>query len=128
MAQMSNPTLKIQLISGTSNADVTASVRVSLDSTEESLVKLVGLKFKLRCRLWGEDGLLNSDDVIYSFPAKTVVADGTYTFHKTISRDTLDEDWEGNDEVYAKFSITSSSPIFPLSVPPMQSPTIHGNF
>jgi hypothetical protein len=127
MANLSNPTLTIKLISGTNNADVTATVVVKLTAFELNLVKNLGLKFKLKARLWGQDGGFNGgDDDLFSFSTQTISAGGTFTFKTTVSRNVLDEDW-GNDEIYAKFTLQSAEPIFALSIS-KTSPVISGNF
>lgn len=129
MPVLSNPALKIELVSGTSQANVTASVKVAFDQVEENFIKLLGLKFKLMCRLWGEDsGFNGGDDGLFSLTTKTITADGTYTFTKTVSRSSLDEDWEGNDEIYARFRCKSTTPSFPMEATPQNSQTISGNF
>lgn len=130
MPKLSNPTLKIEL-SNTSQANITASVKVAFDSFEENLIKN-GLKFKLRSRLWGDDqgSVTNGDDdPLFWLPSKTITADGTYTFTATVNRSSLDEDWEGNDEIYARFTCSSTTPGFPMNAKPVVSdPPIHGNF
>lgn len=126
MATLSNPKLAIKLISGTNNADVTASVNVALTAFEENLVK-DGLKFVLRCKLRGDDsGFTGADDDLYGFLGKTVLADGTRTFQTTLSRNALDEDW-GKDEVYARFTLQSTEPAFPLVIA-VNSSSITGSF
>ena len=127
MATLSNPTLTIKLISGTNNVDVTATAVVKLTAFETNLIKNLGLKFKIKCMLWGQDsGFNGGDDDLFSFPTQTVTAAGTFTFKGTVSRDLLDEDL-GNDEIYAKFTLQSAEPIFALSIS-KRSPVITGNF
>ncbi|MDQ0586877.1 hypothetical protein [Variovorax paradoxus] len=129
MPSLSQPSLRVTLISGTSQAKVDATVRVNLDNFEENLVKNLGLKFKLGCRVWGEDsGFNGADDSLFSISSKTVTADGVYTFNRIVSRDSLDEDWVGNDEVYARFSCQSTTPGFPLAASPVRSAAISGDF
>jgi hypothetical protein len=129
MPVLSNPTLKIELVSGTSQVNITATVKAAFDTVEENFIKLVGLKFKLRCRLWGADSLFNGeDDALFSLTSKTITADGTYTFTKKVDRSALDEDWEGNDEIYARFRCKSTTPSLPMEADPKNSPTISGNF
>ncbi len=127
MPSLSSAKLSITLGSGSQNADVTATVTVSLTEFDKQLVKL-GLKFKLKCKLRGADsGLNGADDDLFQFPTKTVTAAGTFTFKATVSRDTLDEDWEGNDEIYARFTLQSAEAILPF-VTSKNSPEISGNF
>jgi hypothetical protein len=128
MPVLSNPTLKLELVSGTSNVKVTAVVRVNFDTVEENFIKLLGLKFRLRCNIRGEDGIFNPDDALFSIATKTITADGSFTFTRTVNRGSLDEDWLGNDEVYARFHCKSTTPSFPLAATPVDSATITGNF
>jgi hypothetical protein len=129
MPQLSNPTLKLELVSGSTQVKVTATVRVSFDTVEENFIKLLGVQFRLRCRIWGEDsGFNGGNDALFSIASKTITADGTYTFTRTVNRSTLDEDWEGNDEIFARFRCQSTTPSFPLAANPVNSPTITGNF
>jgi len=127
VANLLNPTLTIKLVAGTNSADVTATVTTKLTDFEKVLVK-EGLRFRLKCKLRGEDsGFNGSDDDVFSFPSKTIAASGLSTFTHRISRDTLDEDWEGNDEIYARFTLQSLEPIFPF-VKTKDSAVITGNF
>lgn len=128
MATLSNPKLVIKLISGTSNAEVTATVDAALRPFEENLVKALGLKFKLKCKLRSDDdGFNGGDDDLFAFAGKLITADGNYKFAATVNRDTLDEDWEGNDEIYARFILRSTSGMFPF-VRRTNSPVVTGNF
>ncbi|HEY9430195.1 MAG TPA: hypothetical protein VI260_01770 [Blastocatellia bacterium] len=116
MQTLSNPKLKVELISGTSNVHVTATVNVSFNEFEKNLIKLLGLKFRLRCRLRGSDGLFKGpDDDLFLFPNKTIIADGTSTFTATMNRNVLDEDDIDNDEVYAHFILQSMQALFPFT-------------
>jgi hypothetical protein len=129
MPTLSNPTLRLELVSGTTNVKVTATVRASFNAVEENVIKLLGVKFKLRCNVRGEDsGFNGADDPLFSIASKTIVEDGTYSFVRTINRNTLDEDWEGNDEIYARFRLASTTPSLPMAANPVDSPTITGNF
>jgi hypothetical protein len=129
MPVLSNPSLRLELVSGTSDVKVTAAVRVKFDPVEEAFIKLLGLKFKLRCNVRGEDGGFNGpDDALFSIASKIIVKDDTYTFMRKVNRDSLDEDWEGNDEIYARFRLASTTPSLPMAAVPVDSPTITGNF
>ena len=129
MPTLSNPTLKLELVSGTSNVKVTGTVRVNFYPVEEALIKNLGLKFKLRCNVRGEDGGFNgADDALFSIASKTITEDGGYTFVRTVNRASLDEDWEGNDEIYARFRLASTTPSLPMAATPVDSSTITGNF
>jgi hypothetical protein len=135
MPQLSNPTLNIRLIAGTSNVEITASVKVNFFPNEEAIMKLFPLvKYTMSCRLFGEDGGLNGADdplfLVTSVGSKKINADKTHSFKRTVNRDSLDEDWEGNDEIYARFRCTAPTNAgFALnSATPKDSGTITGNF
>ena len=129
MPVLSNPTLKLELVSGSTQVKVTGTVKVSFDTVEENFIKLLGLKFALRCRIWGEDsGFNGGNDALFSIATKTITADGTYTFTRTVNRSSLDEDWEGNDEIFARYRCQSTTASLPLAATPVNSPTITGNF
>ena len=126
MPVLSNPKLSIQVASGTNQRKVTATVTVSFSTVEENIIKVLGLVPKLSCRVWGEDGGFNGDDDhLFSYNTKTITKDGTYTFMGTVNKAVLDEDNVGNDEIYAKFGL--STPSFPMSAA-TRSPTINGDF
>jgi hypothetical protein len=128
LATLSSPNLSIKLISGTNNAEVTATVASAFSAFEKALVDNLGLKFRLKCKLRGQDsGFNGADDDLFSFASKQITANGTSTFKTTVSRDTIDEDWEGNDEVYARFTLQSTEPIFPFATS-KDSSVITGNF
>lgn len=130
MASLPNPRLSIELLTGTSNANCTATVNVELTPFELFLINAGGLGLQLRCTLMGADsGGTGDDDFLFRFPSQTVAAGGEFTFPATVSRDTLDEDSfpAGNDEVYAQFTLQSAEPAFPLQVE-ARSPEISGDF
>lgn len=128
MATLSNSTLNIDLIAGSSDTDVTTTTNVSLTPFENFLINSGGLRFLLKCTLFGEDsGFNGSDDELFIFPSQTVVTEGTFTFRSRVSRATLNEDSVGNDEVFARFNLQSTEQIFPFSQED-RSPTISGDF
>jgi hypothetical protein len=127
MPTLSNPKLAIQLASGTNQRKVTATVTVSFNAVEENMIKVLGLAPRLACRVYGEDGgiFTGDDDLLFSYTTKTVTKDGTYIFSGTVNKAVLDEDTVGNDEIVAKFGLTT--PSFPMSAA-AKSPTISGDF
>lgn len=128
MPTVEKPHLNIKLISGSSNVEITVTTKVTLDTTDMFLVKNAGLRFKLKGKMRGEDsGFNGGDDDLFNLPSLGVMETATITTKKTVSRDSLDEDWEGNDEVYARMTLVSLSPIFPFSKS-RDSATITGNF
>ena len=131
MPTLSNPTLHIGLVAGTSNRVVTATVKLNFFQSEETLIKFLSLKYLLKCRIWGSDsGFNGDDDPLFSIASKSVNADGTFTFKRTVNASSLDEDWEGNDEVYARFTCSppTNSGIVLSAATPIVSGTITGNF
>ncbi len=114
MPTLSSPKLKIQSTTGTNQMKVTTSVTVGFDATEVNIIKVLGLKCKLACRVWGEDsGFNGGDDSLFSLSTKTITKSGSYEFVRVVDASLLDEDWEGNDELYAKFALNAVS--FPMS-------------
>jgi len=72
-----------------------------------------GLRFKLTCKLWGEDsGLTGADDFLFSYPTAFFFPDATptspenRTFDIVLGEGVLDEDW-GVDEVYGRLRLTN---------------------
>ncbi len=129
MPQLSNPTLRIELVAGTTKVKVSGTVHVTLDAFEEALVKQLGLKFRARCLIMGEDsGFNGADDQLFRLPSKIVTSDGTIPFFREVDRSKLDEDWEGNDEIFAHYTCASTTSSFSLAATPKNSITITGNF
>jgi hypothetical protein len=131
MANLSNPTLEIDLITGLPDqAIVTATVNVELEPFDTFLIA-GGLDLELRSELKGEDGGLNgTDEGLYLFPTQNITTGGTYTFQAIVSLGTLNEDrglFNGGDEVYNNFSLVSTSNLFPLNTQ-LSSPIIEGSF
>jgi len=131
MASLSNPSLQIDLLTGSPTYKVTATVNVQLDPFETFLVN-AGLPLQLQSKLWGNDGGLNgADDSLVSFTPQSVTRPGTYTFTANFARGTLNEDnswFDDRDEVYSRFSLVSGSNLFPINVPSIASPDITGYF
>ena len=125
MAQLLNPKLKIQSTTGTNQMLVTAIVTVRYSDQEESIMKALNLKSKLKCRLWSDDAWPDADNPVFWFATKLISKEDTYTFTRTVSKDTLDEDWEGNDELYAKFALSTEG--FTISAS-TQTPVQVGNY
>jgi hypothetical protein len=126
MPTLSNPELKIQSTAGSSQLTVKTKVTVRFSPEEEHIISCLKLKFKLACRVWSEDDMFNGgDDPLFSLSTKTITKDGTYEFVRVVSHNLLDEDWEGNDEVYAKFALNAVA--FPMSAA-TRTPTQVGNY
>ena len=126
MPTMTNPKLTVQLASSTNQRKVTATVTVNFNTVEENMIKVLGLTPRLSCKVWGEDsGFNGGDDLLFSYNTKTITKDGTYTFSGTVNKSVLDEDSVGDDEVYAKFAL--STPSFPMTAA-TRSATISGDF
>lgn len=98
----------------TARCVVTASVK--FDSLETFPMQQ-GLRFKLKCELWGDDsGLTGSDDKLFTytpvryFPDPTPIPTEEARFDVTVGEDVLDEDgFTGGyvDEVYGKLTLTN---------------------
>lgn len=127
MASLSNPALQIDLLTGTSNANVTATVSVTLDPFDTFLVN-GGLTLQLASKLVGDDsGLNGGDNDLFFFPSQNITNTGIYTFQSTVSLGTLDEDSIGRDEVFANFNLQSLNNTFPLNTS-VSSANIEGSF
>lgn len=127
MASLSNPALQIDLLTGTSNANVTATVSVTLDPIDTFLVN-GGLTLQLASKLVGDDsGLNGGDNDLFFFPSQNITNTGIYTFQSTVSLGTLDEDSIGRDEVFANFNLQSLNNTFPLNTS-VSSANIEGSF
>lgn len=117
MAILSNPSFTA-VPQGGDVIKVTAKVKVSFNPFEEYMIKN-GLQVAVSCRMWGEDsGFNGADDNLFSMGSKRVAADGNVEFVRNVAKSWLDEDWEGKDEIYARFGLASQSPgiIAPISV------------
>lgn len=133
MASLSNPRFQVDILTGMPNDyQVTATVNVELSSFESFLVGN-GLGLELRSTLFGDDGGFLSggkDDNLFSFSTRSITAPGTYTFQAIVPRGVLNEDnslFNKDDEVYSKFTLTSTTNLFPLNTE-VKSPLITGKF
>lgn len=90
--------------------------KVNFDQLELFLMQQ-GLKFKLKCELWGDDsGLTGSDDKLFTyspvkyFPDASPAASESVSFDVTLGEGVLDEDgFLGGyvDEIYGKLILTN---------------------
>jgi hypothetical protein len=130
MATLTNPQLKITLVSGSNQADVEASVGVSLTPLEQFLIAN-GLGLSLRCELWAADsGLYGGDDLVRVVGTRAVPVSTTHTFKLRVPRSALDEDssiFDDHDELYAKMWLRSNQQVFPLDIT-VKSPEVGGEF
>lgn len=130
MATLTNPQLKISLVSGSNQADIEASVGVSLTPFEQFLIAN-GLGLSLRCELWAADsGFNGGDDLVRVVGIRPAPVSATHTFTMRVPRSALDEDdsiFDDHDELYAKMRLRSNQPIFPLDVT-VKSPEIGAEF
>ena len=126
MPTLSKPELHIQSTAGSTHLTVKTRVTVNFSPEEEHIISCLKLKFKLACRIWSEDAVFNgNDDLLFSLSTKTITKDGTYDFVGSVHHELLDEDWEGNDEVYAKFGLAAVA--FPMTAV-ARTPTQVGNY
>lgn len=126
MSSLSNA--KLTLASdGSSKVKITASVKVNYTDFELALMKL-GVKGRLHLELWGEDGTIfnGGDDDLVNFGTRSVTKKGIQTFTASIPKAWLDED-VGGDEIYGKFTLSSSEPSFTLAGS-AKTPTVSGSF
>lgn len=116
MAELSNPSLQITLISESSEADVVATVDVGLTPFEQGLIALLGLPVELRCTIRGADPFFDNNQ--FNFDPQLVTASNTVTFARRLPESILDEDPAptDGDELYARFRLVSLEPIFPLNI------------
>lgn len=93
---------------------VKVACKIVFSAYEMSQMK-IGLKFRLDCKLWGEDlgqgNWLNADDFIFSYASKiypdaTPTATESAVFEASLPNSWLDEDW-GTDEVYGDILLTN---------------------
>jgi hypothetical protein len=116
MATIANPKLVITHNHAAKTAKCVVTCNVNFTPYEVNEMK-EGLKFKLKCELWGDDsGLTGSDDKLFTystvkyFPDATPASTENITFDVTLGEGVLDEDgfFGGfTDEVYGKLRLTN---------------------
>ena len=131
MPYLSNCTLTTKRDSAKKLIAVTAKATVNFSTLERSFMSLFPAEryYRLKCKLYGEDGWLDQDNVLYVFTDAFYFPDGTVpdgterrTFEVTLGEGVLDEDL-GRDEVYARFSIYSY--LASRTVSRMDTETVH---
>lgn len=127
MATLSNPNLRIDALTGIPyQSRVTATVNVELTPLDMELINS-GFPVHLYSSVWGDDSKLDADnfygdDFLFSFTPSTpqsITASGTYSFSKIVPNATLNEDnfsrdniidrIKNIDEIYNRFTMTSTS-------------------
>ena len=109
MATLSSPSLSV-VSQGGDVVKVTTKVNVTFNQFEKFMIGQ-GLSVTVACRMWGEDsGINGGDDNLFSMDTKPVSSTGTVQFTRNVAKSWLDEDWEGKDEIYARFNLASASP------------------
>ncbi|MGH8510145.1 MAG: hypothetical protein ACREU8_01785 [Gammaproteobacteria bacterium] len=140
MPTLSNATLSIPLVSGTSKRMVTATVKVAFTTEEKTiLADHPELRYRLRCRLYGIDGegingvgedsgqSTGDNDYLFSLDGKWVREDGTYTLPtKEVASSALDEDDQYQDEIAGRFSCDPNISL--SSAPRKWSGIVRGSF
>lgn len=108
MPKLSDPKLNITVVAGSPDATVDASVDVSFSEIEKNLIKLLGLEYKVTCRIRGaDDGFTGKDNALFTLGNVCVNSNrNNIPFKRVVSRDKLDEDTGTKDEVYARFWCT----------------------
>jgi hypothetical protein len=111
MATLSKPSLSINHDHNKKLAKVVVTGKITYSEYELNQMK-DGLKYKLKCALWGEDsGLTGADDHLFTLPSKYFPDSSpamveNYKFEVTLGEGVLDEDW-GTDEVYAQLKLVN---------------------
>ena len=111
MATLSKPSLSINHDHNKKVGKVVVTGKITFSEFEMNQMK-EGLKFKLKCALWGDDsGLTGADDLLYTLSSKYLpdaspTAVENYKFEVTLGEGVLDEDW-GTDEVFAKVKLVN---------------------
>lgn len=129
MASISNPTLQITHDHTKKTARVIVSATVQFSPYEMNEIR-EGLKFKLKCRLWGSDsGLTGANDPLFAFPSKyfpdtTPSAVEKVSFDVTLGDGALDEDL-GTDEIFARLTLVN---LYTLTNVTRKTNTIVHNF
>ncbi|MEY4765235.1 MAG: hypothetical protein RI907_1908 [Pseudomonadota bacterium] len=114
MASIQSVSLKITVSSGKVTPVVT--YKLNFSQGDLNLLKQFPNLYSVRCELWGADsGLNGGDDKLFiypitrSYPDGTITAQETGTFQATLNKGAeLDEDWESQDEVYAKVILSNN--------------------
>lgn len=118
MATITNRNLAITHDHTKKTARCVVTCRVNFTTYEMNEMKK-GLRFKLKCVLWGKESwepFEGGDDYLYTysppkyFPDPTPTATESVTFDVTLGEGVLDEDgfWGGYvDEVYGKLTLTN---------------------
>lgn len=114
MATLANAKLNIQVNLPVKTAFVVVTGSVIFTQLENFLMQN-GLRFKLDCKIWGEDNgqdaLIDPDDFLFSYPtiffpdaSPTVVE--AVKFERTVPLNILQED-SGTDEIYGELIMTN---------------------
>jgi hypothetical protein len=130
MATLSNPTFQIDRLTGLPFLNqyllISGSVNVELSLSDFYLINNLKTPLQLQSTLWGDDGGLNEDDLLFSFPSRRITASGTYSFSKLLPSRVLNEDsswFDNTDEVYNRFTIPNG-----FNLVTTNSRTITGKF
>jgi hypothetical protein len=112
MASISNATLAISHDHTKKTAHTVVKAKINFTQFEMNQMK-DGLRFKLKCQLWGADsGLTGADDFLFTYsvvrhyPDATPAVTEDAVFDVTLGEGVLDEDW-GTDEIYGKLILTN---------------------
>jgi hypothetical protein len=112
MASISNATLTISHDHTKKTARPIVKAKINFSQYEMNQMK-DGLKFKLKCQLWGADsGLTGADDFLFTYSPVKFYPDASpavtedAVFDVTLGEGVLDEDW-GTDEIYGRLLLTN---------------------
>ena len=131
MASISS--LKLKITSSSGKVSPVVTYKLSFSVGEQNLMKTFPGLFSVRCELWGADsGLNGGDDKLYVYPITRIYPDGSIsgleegTFSATLNKGAeLDEDWNSEDEVYAKLIVSNN---FAGTKIAKNSAEVHGSF
>jgi hypothetical protein len=112
MATVTNTHLTITSDDKKETSHCVVTCKINFTSYELTEMK-EGLRFKLDCKLWGDDsGLNGADNSLFTYSTQffadaSSTATETATFDATLGTSVLNEDF-GTDEVYAKAVLTNT--------------------
>ena len=115
MAMITAAVLQIDPASHTTSK-VSVTVRTRYNAHELERMKAGSLKFRLDCRIWGQDVFdvpPNPDDALWVmgskfYPDATPAPDESHTFSAVVPNSLLNED-AGTDEIYARLALRNLS-------------------
>jgi len=118
MATIANARLTINLSLPANQADVVVECVVRFTQLEMFLMQN-GLRFRLDCKVWGEDlgqgNWLDADDFLFTYdskffpdasPTQVENVTGQNAFRRRMNKNVINED-SGTDEIYGELTLTN---------------------